>query len=493
MFEAVELGQTLDKQAFKKQEGEIRAALLQAQRDLAEHNIPLLVIVAGVEGSGKGEVVQRLHKWFDTRNLGTHAFWDETDEETDRPYEWRFWKRLPPRGQIGIMFGGWYWTPLYQHATGKHGESELDEATRRINELERMLFQDGMLVVKLWFHLPKGDFKKRMKRRREVQKHLRSGTRRRKPVGYEDFIHAAERVIRHTDSAESPWKLIEAEDKNFRDMSVAKALLARIQQRLRDKRSADKRVSVHPMVEPIQDNPVSILDKVDLSSTLSDNEYNKQLDHYQEQLHRLSWQAYDAKRSTVVVFEGWDAAGKGGAIRRVTSAVDARLYNVISIAAPTDEERAHHYLWRFWRHVPRAGYMTLYDRSWYGRVLVERVEGFAKPYEWARGYHEINDFEEQLTDRGAVLCKFWLQISADEQLRRFEERQQTSWKQHKITDEDWRNRDKWQDYWQAVNTMVEHTSTSIAPWTLVPANDKRVARVEVLKTLCERLEQALDE
>jgi polyphosphate kinase 2 (PPK2 family) len=236
---------------------------------------------------------------------------------------------------------------------------------------------------------------------------------------------------------------------------------------------------------------ISILDQVDLSASIDDDEYRTQLAHYQEQLQGLAWNARQARRSVVAVFEGWDAAGKGGAIRRVTAALDARLFRVISVAAPTDEEMAQHYLWRFWRHVPRAGYFTLYDRSWYGRVLVERVEAFAEAHEWMRAYGEINDFEEQLSNQGTVVLKFWLHLDADEQLRRFEERGRTPWKQHKITDEDWRNREKWTAYESAVNEMVAHTSTEYAPWTLIAGNDKRHARVQVVKTFCDRLKRAL--
>ncbi|MGD8514447.1 MAG: polyphosphate:AMP phosphotransferase [Granulosicoccaceae bacterium] len=493
MFEAVELGQVLDKDSFKAQEAEIRASLLQAQRELAEKNIPMLLIVAGVEGAGKGEVVDRLHKWFDSRNLETHAFWDETDEELERPPAWRFWKRLPPRGEIAIMFGGWYWAPLYAHASKVSSDSDIDEATRRINELEHMLYVDGMLIVKLWFHLSRPFFRKRMKRHREIEVHLhRRDKNRDRTPDYNDFLNSAERMIRHTDSGECPWQLIESDDSRFRDVSAARTILARIHQRLHEQRSVEKRTGLHPLVESVGDNPVTILDRVDLSLRYSKKEYDKLLADYQKRLHRLTWQAYDAKRSIVVVFEGWDAAGKGGAIRRITSAMDARLYRVISVAAPSDEEHAHHYLWRFWRQVPRAGYMTIYDRSWYGRVLVERVEGLAEPHEWMRSYREINDFEEQLTEHGTLLLKFWLHISNEEQLSRFKAREQTSWKKHKITEEDWRNREKWQAYWQAVNDMVEHTSTSNAPWTLVPANDKYYARIRVLQTICERLEKLLE-
>jgi polyphosphate kinase 2 (PPK2 family) len=195
--------------------------------------------------------------------------------------------------------------------------------------------------------------------------------------------------------------------------------------------------------------------------------------------------------SVVGVFEGNDAAGKGGAIRRVTGALDARGYQTISVAAPTEEERAQPYLWRFWRHIPRRGRLAIFDRSWYGRVLVERVEGFCSKTDWMRAYGEINDFEAQLTRHNIAVVKFWLTISKDEQLRRFKEREKIGFKRFKITEEDWRNREKWGEYEHAVCDMVDHTSTEISPWTLVEANDKNFARIKILKTLCDRIEAAL--
>ena len=194
----------------------------------------------------------------------------------------------------------------------------------------------------------------------------------------------------------------------------------------------------------------------------------------------------------MLAFEGADAAGKGGAIRRVSGALDARQYLIVPVAAPTDEERAHPYLWRFWRNIPSLGGITIFDRSWYGRVLVERVEKLCAPADWMRAYDEINQFEEQLTKGGAIVVKFWLQISKEEQLKRFRERQRTAFKQFKITTEDWRNRKKWDAYERAVCDMVDRTSTELAPWTLVEAEDKRYARVKILKTIVERIERALD-
>ncbi|HTV24445.1 MAG TPA: polyphosphate kinase, partial [Polyangiaceae bacterium] len=218
--------------------------------------------------------------------------------------------------------------------------------------------------------------------------------------------------------------------------------------------------------------------------------YRRALDKYQGTLNLLTRHRKFAQRSAIVVFEGMDAAGKGSAIRRVVWPLDARHYRVIPIAAPTEEERAHPYLWRFWRHMPPAGQITLFDRSWYGRVLVERVEGFATPAEWRRAYSEINEFEEQLVKAGNVVVKFWLQVSQEEQLRRFREREEVSFKRFKITPEDWRNREKWNQHEQAASDMIEHTSTEHAPWTLIEAEDKRYARVKILKTIADAVERA---
>lgn len=487
MFEAIELGQTLSKKAFKSKQEEFRTELLQLQRQLREAKIATLIIVAGMDGAGKGEVVDQLNKWFDNRGMETHAFWDETDEELERPQTWRYWKRLPGRGEIAIMFGGWYWNVINQAAAGDRDEAVLDREARTINALEEMLCLDGLLIIKLWFHLSYPVFKKCMKHRREVAHYV--------PVDpikgdlktyYQRFLYCAERMIRHTDSISSPWQLIESDDRYFRDFSVMGALKERIEPCFLAQRSADRRTQSHnPLVTTA--NSQTILDHVDLNVTLGKGVYRAELQKYQQRLHQLSWQAYSAKRSVVCVFEGWDASGKGGVIRRITNAMDARLYRVISVAAPTDEELAHHYLWRFWRQIPRAGYTRLYDRSWYGRVLVERVENIAKPHEWQRAYQEINEFEEQLVVDGTLLLKFWLHISPEEQLARFKERETIAHKQHKITDEDWRNREKWEAYCQAVNEMVVRTSTGLAPWHLIAANDKLFARIEVLKKLCEAL------
>ena len=295
--------------------------------------------------------------------------------------------------------------------------------------------------------------------------------------------------------------MIEATDRRYREFTIGTILLTAIKQKLQeatDKTAAKVAAKVgaaksEPAVaeKPTRNTADSILDHVNLKQKLTDREYDKALAAQQAKLAKLAWAAHAKKRSMVMVFEGWDAGGKGSAIRRVTQALDPRLYGIVGVAAPTDEERAQHYLWRFWRQLPRAGFTTIFDRSWYGRVLVERVEGFAPVADWSRSYQEINEFEEQLSDHGILVNKFWIHISQEEQLRRFKERQKIAYKQYKITDEDWRNRKQWEPYKLAVNDMVARCSTEFAPWTLVAGNDKKFARIQILKTIVNRLEQAL--
>ncbi|MCG6940511.1 MAG: polyphosphate:AMP phosphotransferase [Thiohalocapsa sp.] len=494
MFEATKVGRTVSKDEFKAQRDELRTELLEAQRRLRASNIPVIVIVAGVEAAGKGEVVNRLNEWLDTRGVQTHAFWETSDEERERPRYSRFWRALPPRGEIAILFGGWYLDPIEHRFQGHCSDAALDAELARIVDFERMLTQDDALIVKFWFHLSEKDQKRRLK---ELSRDDRSRwkmlpEKSKFSEQYALFEHVAERVIRQSDRGIAPWYLVEAEDTRYRDLTVGKTLLQAIHARLGQQVVTEPATPPDPLQLPESASAqITILDQLDLTKSLTKEEYKEQLKQLQQEVNDLAWTAYKQRRTTVLVFEGVDAGGKGGAIRRITSAVDARLYRTIPVAAPTDEEKAHHYLWRFWRHIPRAGHIILYDRSWYGRVLVERVEGFAKDAEWRRAYSEINDFEEQLVENGAILMKFWLQVSDEEQLRRFKDREDTPYKRYKITDEDWRNREKWPQYKAAVNEMVARTSTEYAPWTLVEGDDKQYARIKVLQTVCDGLREAL--
>jgi polyphosphate:AMP phosphotransferase len=497
VFETAELGRSVGKEEFEADVPKLRLGLLEAQRALQKAGVPVIVLLGGADGAGKGETVSRVLEWLDARGLDTHAFGPPTDEERERPRWWRYWMRLPPRGRIGFFFGSWYSEPLVERAFGRLSRARYDRMLGEIAFFEQMLAEDGALVVKLWIHLSKKWLRKRMRRleadpatrwkiTKTEWKHFRK---------YDRFVEASEHAIRRTDTAHAPWLLVEASDERYRDLMAGRTLLERFRSRLAEApraRAAAPAGSFAPPPAMSKEASLTILDRVDLRQKLAPDESAARLEKAQGRLGRLVRAAFEKKRSSVVVFEGWDASGKGGNIRRITAAMDPRTYRVISVAAPTDEEKAHHYLWRFWRHVPRAGYVTLYDRSWYGRVLVERVEGFARPEEWSRAYLEINDFEHQLVAHGIVLAKFWLQVDAKEQLRRFREREAVAWKRHKIGPEDWRNREKWDAYEESVSDMVARTSTVEAPWTLVSANDKRFARVQVVESLCLRLEKALD-
>lgn len=495
MFEAAELRRTLRKADYEAALPDIRSRLLAAQRELRKTKRSIIVVVSGVEGAGKSEVVNKLHEWLDARGLSTHAFWRDSDEERERPRYWRFWRTLPPRGTIGILFGSWYTQPIIDRVFKRTDTADLDRELQRIVFFERMLAMDGAVILKLWLHLPKDVELERLNEKNKRKKKNWTFGPEAKKFGkrYDRFAAVSERAIRMTDTAEAPWKIIEATDAHYRDLTVAQIVLEALEDLVRDpqKRPTSSPVDVTNADEDALAGGKTVLDAVDLSKTIQPKKYNDQLSTLQGRIGELAWHAWNGQRSTVVLFEGSDAAGKGGAIRRLIAPIDARLYRVISVAAPTDEERAQHYLWRFWRNLPRGGAMTVYDRSWYGRVLVERVEKFATIDEWSRAYHEINDFEEQLIEHGIILVKFWLHIDEDEQLRRFKERQTIAWKQHKITDEDWRNREKWIPYKAAVHDMISRTSSALAPWHIVGANDKRHARVEVLKTVTRAMEKGL--
>ena len=484
----------LSKKKYSERLSQLRSQLLLAQFALRESNVSVAIIISGVDGAGKGEVVHRLSEWLDPRGIDTHAFWHLSDEEKERPPFWRFWRVLPARGRIALFVGSWYTEPVVDRVYDRISSEQFDSALHRIAKFEQMLAEDGTLILKFALHLSKKDQRKRLKDlEQNPNTHWRVLSSDWKHHKLHDtFTRAANRSIEQTSTPLAPWITVEAKDWRYRDFTVGHTLLEALEKHLADPPSSTPvKLGVKARQLPTKRHQDPFLSRVDLSSKTSKRDYGKQLVKYQADLNRLVWTANEQRISTVIVFEGWDAAGKGSCIRRITEAIDPRLYRLIPVAAPTNEDRAYHYLWRFWRFLPRAGMLTIFDRSWYGRVLVERVEGFAKPAEWKRAYAEIRDFEEQIGGHSTVLVKFWNHISKEEQLRRFKEREEIPYKRHKITSEDWRNRKKWAAYESSVNDMVAQTSTEQAPWTLVAANDKKFARIQILKTVCEHLERAL--
>jgi len=492
MFESAELGHKIDKASYEQEVPNLREALLEAQMDLAKQaKFPVIILIGGLDGAGRGETVNLLNEWMDPRFIQTHGMGDPSDEELDRPMMWRFWRALPPKGKIGVFLGSWYTWPILNRVFGHTKTAELEQSLERAKRLEKMLTDEGALILKFWLHLSKDKQEKRLKR-------LESDAKTRWRVTERDWIHfnlydkfrkVHESVIRHTSTAEAPWIILEGYDARYRSLTIGKVILEAIRKRLDAADGQSHEIHAPPILASL--DQLNILKTLDLEQKIEKADFKVELEKYQGKLALLSREDKFKKLTVIVVFEGNDAAGKGGAIRRVISALDARSYNIIPIAAPTEEERAQPYLWRFWRHIPRRGRMTIFDRSWYGRVLVERVEGFCSEADWMRAYSEINEFEAQLVRHDIVVVKFWLTISKDEQLRRFNEREKISFKRFKITEEDWRNREKWDDYERAVCDMVDRTSTEIAPWTLVEANDKNFARIKILKTLCRKIEDAM--
>jgi AMP-polyphosphate phosphotransferase len=508
MFEAAELGRQVSSEDYKAQVPALREDLLEVQRGLREDaSSSVIILFGGVDGGGKSESVNLLNEWMDPRWLLTRAYGPPSEEERERPEYWRFWRDLPPRGRIGLFLSAWYSRPLIDRVHRRISRAEFGVRLDEIREFERGLTDDGALVLKFWMHLDKPSQKARLKKL-EKDPLTRWRVSREQWQNYKlyaRFIEAAEEIITRTSVANAPWTIVEGVDERYRSLTIATMIRDAIRKRLaaaqgdaktkrQDGLQRTPDAAAMPAKRGLARSAIAptILSRLDMSQRVDAKRYKTRLEKLQGRLNALHRKAQRRGTSAILVFEGWDASGKGGAIRRLTEAIDARAYQVIPIAAPTDEELAQHYLWRFWRHLARGGRLTIFDRSWYGRVLVERVEGFASEHEWMRAYAEINQFESQLVAHGIVVVKYWMHVTKDEQLKRFREREKASYKRWKLTDEDWRNRKQWDAYQQAVNDLVERTSTRHAPWTLVEANDKNFARLKVLTTACDRLEAHID-
>jgi len=491
MFESAELGHRISKADYEREVPELRARLLNLQYEmLAKPDFPVVIVIAGVDGAGKGETLNVLHEWMDPRHIVTTAFGEMSDEERERPRMWRYWRALPPNGRIGMLFGAWHSNPVLDRVAGKISEDMLVRACERIVRFERMLVDEGTLLLKFWFHLSKHAQRTRLKAlEADAKTRWRiSDTDWERFRLYDKFRKVTELALRRTSTGHAPWMVVEGSDPNYRYLTVGRAIADAVQRRLRGEKP------LTPTQAALPEAPAdgrTVLTALDYSQRLSHKDYRHELDKYQGRLNLLMRHKRFAQRSVIAVFEGMDAAGKGSTIRRVVWPLDARHYRVIPIAAPSEEERAQPYLWRFWRHLPRLGRVTIFDRSWYGRVLVERVEGFCSEVDWMRAYGEINDFEEQVAEAGGIITKFWLTVTPDEQLKRFQAREESPFKSFKLTPEDWRNREKVPLYDRAVCDMVDRTNNAFAPWVLVPADDKYFARVMVLRSLCERIEAGL--
>jgi AMP-polyphosphate phosphotransferase len=470
----------------------LRDALLAAQtRLLKEKPFSLAVIVTGVPTAGRSEIVNEFLEWLDAKHIHVHALEKLRTAARGWPAMWRYWNALPARGEIAFFFMGWYEEYMYPALLHpRKARRQQARTVERIRQFEAMLRRDNVHILKTHLTVsPKIQKQRIQKLRADKLTRWRVTHEERWLVRHHDDVSkVARQCMDATQQPDAEWHVIDGTDPQSRSFGAGKLLLNTLERGFRERPLA----SVKPVRQSAKRGAARHFEGDHGAEPVSDEFYDVELEHLRGRFALLTRRRQFRKHGAVLVFEGMDAAGKGGAIRRLTSALDARLYTVVPVSAPSDEELLHPYLWRFWRKVPRRGEIAIFDRSWYGRVLVERVRGFAQPADWQRAYDEINEFERQLTEHGLVVHKFWLAVSKEEQLRRFKERDGDRLKRHKVDPEDWTNRRYYDDYQLAAHEMIQRTDTDIAPWTVVEADDKKYARLKVLRTACEEIERGID-
>ncbi len=468
---------------------EARSKLAAKQILVKEKKLPVLVLLEGWGAAGKGSVLGKLIRNLDPRFFKVAVMEEPTKDELRRPFLYRHFIRIPEAGQFVFFDGGWMDEVTRQYL---HGEMIKDTYKKRIvsiNRFERQLTDNGYLVMKFFFDIDEKEQKKRIDslldnkntKWRVTEADLWQNQ------NYDRCREVYQRYLEETNRSNAPWYLIDSKNKKWAELQMLEILLKGIDTALMN---ASKAVPV--LQNPFPLDPIPRLSDISLKDkVLTDEEYQLQLKACQKKLRELHNKLYRKRIPVILAYEGWDAAGKGGNIKRIASALDPRGYEVQPIASPEPHEKARHYLWRFWNRLPKDGHITIFDRTWYGRVMVERLEGFCSENDWQRAYNEINEFEKELADWGGVVIKFWVQIDKDTQLERFTLRQNTPEKQWKITDEDWRNREKWDLYEEAVNEMLQKTNTPFAPWYVLESNDKKYARIKALKTVIKEIEKRL--
>ncbi len=467
---------------------ELKTKMGVIQTEFMQKKIPIIAIFEGWSAAGKGTVISQLINRMDPR--GYNVFSIEPELESRFSPLCEMYETLPPYGNMSVLDGSWYTRTVASFVREKISTKQLNELCQSTTDFERALANDGYIILKFFLDIPKEEQKKRM----DELKDKKSTAWRVKEFDeyqndhYFEFKECYETVMERTDTAFSPWIKVSATNKQDAVYSIFNEIISAI-----ERANAAKQVPQYPFAQNIPTEPTKGLDGCDLNAYLPKDEYKGVLKDLQKKITKLQTQLYIKKIPVVVAYEGWDAAGKGGNIRRLSSALDPRGFDVIPIAAPSEADRAHHYMWRFWKNLPKSGHTAIFDRTWYGRVMVERIEGFCSEAEWKRAFEEINEFETYLAKQGHVVLKFFINIDADEQLRRFEARRDTPEKSWKLTDEDWRNREKWDVYYSAVSEMIERTNTEQAPWHVIASNDKSYARIKVLSTVAKAFEKALDD
>lgn len=491
MLEKIDLSKTMDKKEYKKRMEVLGSKLARLQRELKSCNIPVMIVFEGFGGAGKGTQINHLIEPMDPRGFTVYSTQAETQEEQYHPFLWRFWNKTPEKGRIAIFDRSWYGKLLVERYEKKTHKKDIPGVLEDIENFEKQLTDDGTLLIKFFLTISEKEQEKRFDKllSKEETSWRVSKADKDRNKHYEEYARMADEMLTRTDTEYAPWTIIEAHDERYAAVKILTTVVEAFEERYEKEQNPQPRQIDGKFGQ--NDLKESVLKKVDLTKKLDRETYEKKLEELQKKLTLLHSEIYAKRIPVVLAFEGWDAGGKGGAIKRLTRALDPRGYTVNPTSSPNDIERAHHYLWRFWTRMPKDGHIAIFDRTWYGRVMVERIEGFCTTQEWQRAFKEMNQMEQQLVNHGAIVIKFWMHIDKEEQERRFKERQENPDKQWKITDEDWRNREKWELYEQAVDEMMVRTSTVNAPWVIVEGNDKLYARIKVLETVVDALEKRL--
>ena len=495
MLEKIDLSKKVDKKTYRRVMDEAEEKLGLLQRECKDAGIPVILVFEGMGAAGKGVQINRLIQALDPRGFDVYACDRPTEDEQMRPFLWRYWTKTPAKGRIAVFDRSWYRSVQVDRFDGLTREDKLGDAYQDILSFEKQLCDDGTVIMKFFLYIDKDEQKKRFKKLEGSKETSWRVTEEdwNRNKDFDRYLKMNEEMLEKTDTDYAPWVIIEAVDKDYAALKIVSTVMDRLEYELEHRRPEDEKTAQRQESKTRERFKNGVLSGIDLSKSLTEEEYKTRLKKLQKRLAELHSELYRLRIPVVIGFEGWDAGGKGGAIKRLISNLDPRGYRVNPTAAPNDIEKVHHYLWRFWNSVPKAGHIAIFDRTWYGRVMVERIEGFCSEAEWRRAYQEINEMESHMANAGAVVLKFWLHIDKDEQERRFRERQANPAKQWKITDEDWRNREKWDQYEEAVNEMLIRTSTTYAPWIVVEGNDKRYARVKVLQTVVDALEKKVKE
>lgn len=463
---------------------------LEAQQMLLkEKKLPVLVLIEGWGAAGKGSTIGQIIRRIDPRFFKVFSMSTPTEEERRKPFLARYFEKIPEAGKFTFLDSGWMEEVTKERLDGTLDNDQYVQRIDSIRRFERQLTDNGYLVLKFFFHISKKEQAARidgLKDAKDTAWRVSKGDEWQNHH-YDRCLEVFDKYLDDTNASSAPWYIIDAKSKKLAELQVMEFLCTGIDTALHNESLAVPLLqNAFPLIKMPKLAEVSLPDK-----TLTEEEYKTQLKQLQEKLGMLHNRLYRKRVPVVIVYEGWDAAGKGGNIKRLTGALDPRGFEVHPIASPEPYEKARHYLWRFWTKLPKDGHIAIFDRSWYGRVMVERLEGFCSENDWQRAYYEMNEFEQELHNWGAVVLKFWVQIDKDTQLERFTDRQNTPSKRWKLTDEDWRNREKWDRYEEAVNEMLEKTSTKAAPWVLVEGNSKYYARVKVLETVVDALEKRI--